>query len=105
MIMNLIEDDDYRTYTINPYKNSSSEFFGVSLKGKAKDYIRAHKAFQSVIQKGKIHNVSYKTGVKDELKRGKIKFLNVVQTNIMLDTIVEVTDEKGDRGNEILFSK
>ena len=94
-----VVDDEFKIYTLNPYKNSKGDFFGVSIKGRAKDYVQAHKNFQTLIQKGKIHNLKYRTEGKGKLKSGKLKFLNVNQTNIMFDTVVEVTTESGVRGN------
>ena len=73
-----VEEDDCKIYTINPYKNSKGEGFGVSIKGRAKDYVEAHKKFQSLIQKGKIHNVKYQSERKGKQKSGKIKFLSVI---------------------------
>ena len=47
MMKNVIDDDgDNKLYKENPYKNNNGDFFGVSLKGRAREYMQAHKKFQ-----------------------------------------------------------
>ena len=102
----IIDDDltEHKIYKEKPYKNSNGDPFGVTLNGKSKDYIQAHNKLRDIIKKGKIYDVEYNFGVKNLLKKGKIKFLSVVSTKTIVDATVEVVPQEGQRGNVQLKS-
>ena len=95
---------EHKIYKEKPYKNSNADPFGVTLNGKSKDYIQAHNKLRDIIKKGKIYDVEYNFGVKNLLKKGKIKFLSVVSTKTIVDATVEVVPQEGPRGNVQLKS-
>ena len=42
-----------RPYTVNVYKNSKKEPFGLTIRGKGKKYIDAHASVKFLVEKGK----------------------------------------------------
>ena len=100
----VIDDDEYKVYKEKPFNNSNGDPFGVTINGKAKDYIQAHNKYREIIKKGKIYDLGYKIGEKKQLKTGKIRFLSVVSTKTILDATVEVSPQEGPRGNVQLKS-
>ena len=36
------DNQEYKTYTIKPFKNSDGEYFGLTIKGRTKEYLNAH---------------------------------------------------------------
>ena len=97
-------DEGNKLYKENAYTNTKGDFFGVSIKGRAKDYLQAHKRVQELIQKGKIYDIEYIPEGENEKIKGKFKFLSVVKTNLLLDTIIEVTAQDGRKGKVVLKS-
>ena len=95
---------EFKVYKEHSYKNSKGEPFGVSIKGRAKDYILAHKNVRQIFKKGKIYNAKYKPSPKEELKSGKMKILSINEINLIFDMVVEVTLESGHRGIVIMKS-
>ena len=89
--------DEYKIYKEKPYKNSNGDPFGVTINGRAKDYIQAHNKVRELWKKGKIYTLEYK--VKDQLQKGKIKLLSVIATKTIIDAVVEVIPQKGPKGN------
>ena len=69
--------------------NSNKEPFGVTFKGKSKDYILAHEKFKSMIVKNK--NIS--------TSGGKIKILDATNKQGFINATVEVLDENKEKGN------
>ena len=49
--MQVIQDEivEYRVYKEKPYLNSAREPFGVTINGKTKDYLKAHKTIKELI--------------------------------------------------------
>ena len=93
-----IHDEVFKIYKEHSYANSKGEPFGISIKGKAKDYILAHKNLRQLFKKGKLYNVKYKPSPKESKKSGKMKFLSISEINMIFDMFVEVTLENGERG-------
>ena len=46
-------EEEFKVYSVNPYMNSDNEPYGITFKGKAKDYKLAHEAIKKFIAKGK----------------------------------------------------
>lgn len=79
-----------KVYKENPYLNSNKEPFGLTIKGKTRAYISAHKN----IQKQMIKNKEIVTS------KGKFKITEVSQGKGMVNAIVEVkSDDLDDIGN------
>ena len=96
--------DEFKVYKEKPYNNSNGEPFGVTLNGRTREYIQAHHQFRDLIKKGSQLEVDYRIGPKEELKTGKLKFLNVISTKSIIDSTVEVIPQEGSRGNVQLKS-
>ena len=77
-----------KVYDEKPYFNSNKDPFGVTLKGKTKLYIAAHKKVKEMVIKNKVITTSM----------GKIKFIEVNQKPGFVNAIVEVADES-EMGN------
>ena len=92
-------NDEYKIYREKPYENSSGNPFGVSINGRVKDYIQAHNNIREMMVKGRIYNVEYKLSKKDKPLLGKIKFLNIIVTNGLMDATVQVTPQRGPTGH------
>ena len=67
-------DEGSKLYKENPYKNTNGDFFGVSIKGRAKEYLQAHKKFQDLVQKGKNMTSSMYLRVKRSLEKESLSF-------------------------------
>ena len=104
MAKEVIDNLELKIYKEKPYKNSNGDPFGVTLNGRAKDYIQAHHKFRDLIKKGKVYDVEYKIDAKQQLKKGKIRFLSVIATKSIIDSTVEVVSQEGVRGNVQLKS-
>ena len=96
--------EEFKVYKEKPYTNSNGEPFGVTLNGRTKDYIQAHHKFRDLIKKGVELDVDYKIEPNQHLKRGKLKFLNVIATKSIIDATIQVTSQEGIRGNAQLKS-
>ena len=96
--------DEFKVYKEKPYPNSNGEPFGVTLNGRTKEYIQAHHQFRDLIKKGSELEVDYRIDPRQQQKRGKLKFLNVISTKSIIDTTVQVTSQEGVRGNVQLKS-
>ena len=79
---------EYKVYKVKPYLNSDRQPFGLTLNGKSKEYIQAHKSFKELIKKGKQYTV----------QKSKVKILDVTN-NGSITAIVEITDGGGAKGN------
>ena len=86
-----IEDEivNYKVYKEEPYFNSAKEPFGITLKGKTKEYLLAHQALKQILVKRK------KIG--GEVKM--MKFVEVTKGTAMVNAIIEVTDNGEVKGN------
>ena len=51
-----INDDKFTEYKVKEYKNSDDEFMGVTIKGKSKDFLKAHGQLRQMMIKGKEYN-------------------------------------------------
>ena len=79
----------YRAYIEKPYLNSNKEEFGVTIKGKTKDFLNAHQSFKDLVIKGTCYNVD----------NGSIRFLDVTDTRGIFVATVQVTQKNGNKGN------
>ena len=75
-----------KAYKEKPYLNSNKEPFGLTLKGKSKEYINAHVGAKALLIKGK------------EIVRGRIKILDTTHNRAMVNTIVEIKSKEGVKG-------
>ena len=78
-----------RPYKEFPYFNSNKEPFGLTLKGKTKEYVKAHVAVKALISKGK------------EIctPKGNLKFLDSTSNNAMVNAVIEIESDKKVKGN------
>ena len=81
--------EEIRVYKEKPYFNSDKQPFGLTLKGRSKDYIKAHEAFKELVIKNKKYNVV----------SGNMKFLDVTRRPSMVNALVEVTVNSVKQGN------
>ena len=95
---------EYTIYKDKPYKNSNGDSFGVTINGKQKDFVQAYNKFWTLLKKGKIYNVDYKVTGSGQFQKGKIKFLSIVTTSAIIDAVVEVDPQVGQKGNVQLKS-
>ena len=91
--------DEYKFYKEKPYENSSGNPFGISINGRVKEYLQAHNNVREMMIKGRTYNVEYKLSKKENIFTGKIKFLNKIVTNGLMDATVQVTPQKGPAGH------
>ena len=89
--MDVIEEEviEYKVYKEKPYLNSDRDPFGLTFKGKSKEYLKAHEKLKDIIKKGKQYVV----------KDIKMKVLNVNASKSMVIAIVEVSDGGTQKGN------
>ena len=85
----MVEMVDYKVYKIKPYLNSDKEPFGLTINGKAKQYIHAHQTLKELMKKGK--------QLKGE--EALLKILDVTNNKGMMNSIIEVSVKDGERGN------
>ena len=81
--------EQMKAYKEKPNLNSNKEPFGLTIKGKSKAYITAHKSVQSLIIKGKTLTT----------KEGKMKILDASHNKGMINAIVEVNVIENELGN------
>ena len=81
--------DEIKVYKEKPYFNSDKQPFGLTLKGKSKDYIKAHEAFKDLLIKNKKYNVV----------SGSMKFLDVTKWPSMINATVAVIVNDTKQGN------
>ena len=93
--MNLNDDDvfleeviEYKVYKEKEYTNSDKEPFGLTLKGKAKEFYVAHKKLRDLVVKNKQYMIA----------DAKMKVLDVVKHKSIGDCTVEVSGD-GSKGN------
>ena len=84
-----VSDENVKVYQEKSYCNSNKEPFGVTLKGKSKDYVSAHEKFKGTLIKNKIISTSV----------GKMKVLDASQKQGFINATIEVHDKNGDKGN------
>ena len=85
-----------KTYKLNHFKNSDGESFGMTIKGKSKDYIMSHGKIKDLLTKGREYSLSYKD--KNKNRETKIKVLDVANGKAMTNATVEILIEQGSRG-------
>ena len=83
------KDELPKVYQEKLYFNSNKESFGVTIKGKTKDYISSHEKFKGTLIKNKIISTSI----------GKMKVLDASQKQGFISATIEVHDKNGDKGN------
>ena len=83
------KDELPKVYQEKLYFNSNKEPFGVTIKGKTKDYISSHEKFKGTLIKNKIISTSI----------GKMKVLDASQKQGFISAMIEVHDKNGDKGN------
>ena len=84
-----------KPYTIKEYQNSNKDPFGLTIKGKSRNFKEAHKSFQESIINGKhfakkevkfkVIDLSHNRGIKNailQLSDGESKGGNVEDTNM-----------------------
>ena len=74
---------------MKPYLNSNKNPVGLTLNGKSKEYIEAHKSFTKLLIRGK----------KLHFYKGKLTILDVSNTPLQATATVEVDEDGGVRGN------
>ena len=79
---------EYKVYREKEYTNSDKEPFGLTIKGKAKDFYTAHRKIRDLVIKNKQYTVA----------DCKIKVLDVVKHKAMDDCTIEVSGD-GSKGN------
>ena len=79
----------FKVYQEHPYQNSNKEPFGVTIKGKTKDYLNAHGSFKELVKKGALYKVD----------GGSMKFLDVADMRGIFVAIVQVTKKDNSKGN------
>ena len=82
------KEEVFRVYKENPYFNSNKEPFGITLKGKTKEYVSAHENFKALIITGKVITTPL----------GKFKVLDAAPKQGMINATIEVMDEE-EKGN------
>ena len=82
------DNQEYKTYTIKPFKNSDGEYFGLTIKGRTKEYLNAHAKIKEMITKGKFK--------KYFVKKGELKILDITQYKSSVRAIIQVQSMKGD---------
>ena len=85
----MVEMVDYKVYKIKPYLNSDKEPFGLTINGKAKEYIHAHQTIKELLKKGKQF-------IGED---GVMKILDVTNNAGKTNSIVEVSVKDGGKGN------
>ena len=83
------KDELPKVYQEKLYFNSNKEPFGVTIKGKTKDYISSHEKFKGTLIKNKIISTSI----------GKMKVLDASQKQGFISGTIEVHDKDDDKGN------
>ena len=71
------------------YTNSNKENFGVTISGKSKEYLAAHQTIKGMLIKRKTY----------ETKRGVMRILNVTNDKALCVAIIEVNDNKSQKGH------
>ena len=86
-----------KAYKEKPYLNSNKEPFGLTLKGKSKEYINAHVGVKALLIKGK----------EIVTARGRMKILDTTHNRAMVNTIVEIESKEGVKGKALaeIYSK
>ena len=86
-----VESDtsEYKVYKEKPYLNSDREPFGLTIKGKSKEYIHAHEGVKNMMKKGKQYTID----------DGTVKVLDVTNNKSMLNAIIEISPNGGNKGN------
>ena len=82
-------NSEYKVYKLNTYVNSDKNPFGLTLKGRTKEYILAHETFQHLIVKRKKYFVG----------KGFFKVVDPNQRPAMVDAILEVSEDGIEKGN------
>jgi hypothetical protein len=80
--------DTHKAYKEKPYLNLNKQPFGLTLKGKTKEYIDAHITIKGLLIKGK----EIATSV------GRMKILDTTNNRAMVNTIVEIESKEGIKG-------
>ena len=91
MEANIIQEEivEYRVYKEKPYLNSERDPFGLTINGKAKEYVQAHQTFKGILKKGK----------QLKIDNDVWKILGVKDVRGILNSIVEVSENGKDKGN------
>ena len=93
MDSNGIEEEEvvveYKVYKEKPYLNSDRDPLWISINGKSKEYIHAHGNIKGLIKKGKQYSVDMTN----------LRILDVTNNKSMLNVIIEISEEKGTKGN------
>ena len=85
----LIDDiGEYKVYNEKVYNNSDREPLGVSINGKTKEYLGAHEAIRNMM----------KLGRKYIIKEGEMKIVDVKYLNAMVNVVIDVTKDGGNKG-------
>ena len=88
--VNVPRGEELKVYKEKPYLNSNKKPFGLTIKGKTKEYIDAHEYIKGLIVKGKVVQTN----------AGKMKVLDASRNKAMLNAMVEVgTSDSLNRGN------
>ena len=89
-----VDDDIPRPYKEFPYFNSNKEPFGLTLKGKTKQYVNAHIVIKDLVIKGK----------EVVTPKGRLKFLDTTTNSARVQAIVEIESDKKNTGNAELIA-
>ena len=79
---------EYKVYNEKVYNNSDREPLGVSINGKTKEYLGAHEAIRNMM----------KLGRKYIIKEGEMKIVDVKYLNAMVNVVIDVTKDGGNKG-------
>ena len=85
---NIPDVQPIKVYKEKPYLNSNKDPFGLTIKGKTKGYIAAHKSVQAMVVKGKAVATA----------EGKFKVLDASHNKGMINAILEVCSGDVDKG-------
>ena len=91
MKINTLQDGDSKVYKENPDFNSNKEPFGLTIKGKTRDYVAAHENIKEMMIKNKQVTSSV----------GKMKIVDTSWSKAMVSAIVEVANPDGSVHGEV----
>ena len=80
---------EYKVYREKKYLNSNKEPFGITIKGKSKEYLTAHGTLKGILVKKRVF----------ETKLGGMKIVNVTNDRGLFVVIIEVKDQKNQKGH------
>ena len=87
-------NSEYKVYKLNTYVNSDKNPFGLTLKGRTKEYILAHETFQHLIVKRKKYFVG----------KGFFKVVDPNQRPAMVNAILEVSEREMLRSKSTILA-